>query len=215
MCSRLIVTETIGHKCSFILAFRISHGIVLKSGIPHFVIFGRTCHKLIVWNSTRVGTPLCVNSNVTFAYLTRLGSDDDDTIGTTGTIKSRRRSILQYCHTFNIRRVNRVDIAIVWRTVNYDKRIVTSIDRADTTYTDSRSRTRSTRSFYHLHTSGLTFQSINNVGYLNLTNLFCAYNSSRTSKGTLLLSTVSNNHHLIQSVIICIQNNLHVLASLY
>ena len=198
MCICLTVTETIGHSCSFILAFSISHGIVLKSGIPHFVIFGRTCHKLIVWNSTRVGTPLCVNSNVTFAYLTRLGSDDDDTIGTTGTIKSRRRSILQYCHALNIRRVNRIDIAIVWRTVNYDKRIITSIDRADSTDTDCRGRTRSTRSFYHLHTSGLTFQSINNVGYLNLTDFTCAYNSSRTSKGRFLFSTISNDHHFVK-----------------
>ena len=43
--------------------------------------------------------------------MTTLGSDDDNTIGTTRTIDGGRRSILQYVDAFNFRRGNIADTA--------------------------------------------------------------------------------------------------------
>ena len=79
------------------------------------------------------------------ALLSLLGSDDDDTIGCTGTIDGCRRSILQHSHTLDIRWVDHTEeVAAVtrdttllqWHTIEHDKRVVAGIQRSTTTHTD-------------------------------------------------------------------------------
>ena len=89
--------------------------IVVKSLVPHLVVSSRALDSLVLRSSLRVRTPLSIYSKSTLlAFLGALGCNQDNTVTTTGTIKSCRRSILQHCHAFYVGRVDVVERATVW-----------------------------------------------------------------------------------------------------
>ena len=71
---------------------------------------------------------------------------------------------------------------------------------------------RLARTRVDLHTGSLTLDSINGIGSLNLANLICTNNSSRTGECTLLLLTVSYNYYFVHSLGIGLQRHLHAIA---
>ena len=104
--------------------------------MPCFVVLGRISNVVIVTSSARVRTPLCINSDRGCTFLTILGSDDDNTIGTTCTVKGSRSCILQYSHRCNILWVDRVHISIKRSTIYNNQRLAISVNRTDTTNTN-------------------------------------------------------------------------------
>ena len=68
------------------------------------------------------------------ALLTLLGSDDDDTIGSTATIDRSRCSILEYLNALDIITIELVHTSLGWHTINNIKRIIV-VQRTDTTNT--------------------------------------------------------------------------------
>ena len=103
------------------------------------------------------------------ALLSLLGGNDDNTIRCTGTIDGSRRSILQHCHALNISRVDHTEevagitrdaTLFQWYTIEYDKRVITCIERSTSTHTNGTTSRSRTTVRHDLHTRNLTINQL-------------------------------------------------------
>ena len=97
------------------------------------IIKPRILDVIITLQSLRIETPLCIHVDLGITELGLLGSDHDDTIGTTRSVKGVRCSILEHCHRLDISRVEVVHITGIRYTVHHVKRSSTRCDGTDTT----------------------------------------------------------------------------------
>ena len=149
-----------------------------------------------------------VNTKVTgivhlqrLVFLTILGCDDNDTIGSTGTVDGTCRSILQNLDGLDIIWREVTDSGTHWHTVDDIERS-RATEGADTTDTYARVSTRLTVGC-NLHTSHLTFEHGRDVGVRYLLHLLSVHNRYGTGKVSLLLRTITYYNHLVEQVIVC------------
>ena len=99
-------------------------------------------------------------------------SDNDDTVGSTGTINGCSRSIFQHRKRLNIFRIHHgktvrhtLDTAVIdGQSINHNQRIVAGIQGRTSTDTNLRTSTRSTIIGNHTHTGYLSSQHILCIG---------------------------------------------------
>ena len=154
------------------------------------------------------------------ALLSLLGSDDDDTIGCTGTIDGCRRSILQHGHALDIRWVDHTEeVAAVtrnttllqWHAIEYDKRVVAGVQRGTTTHTDGTTRRGRTTVRHDLHTRNLTIDQLLWRRNKTLVEVLCLHRSHGTSQVALACSTITDNHDIGKRLAIRFEIYLHII----
>ena len=128
-----------------------------------------------------------------------VGSNHDNTIGTTRTIDSCCRSILKDVHSLNIVRINIADCSCKWNTIKNNKWVVAGCQRTRTTYTNLHWSTWLRRSLHHLYTSNTSLKSICYITSRNLTKHIALYWSYGTSYSLLTLSTITNYNNIIKN----------------
>ena len=155
--------------------------------------------------------------------LTTLGSDDNDTVGTTRTINSCSRGILQ---DFDILDIMRVDHAqrvtallilgstiawsrtgIEWDTIHDVKRLRRSRERVGTTYHDTHTTTRSTVALVNLHTCHLTLHTVSQVERTTLHQVFTLQGTQGTAQVALLHRTITYDNNFIHHLGIFLHRN--------
>ena len=94
-------------------------------------------------------------------------------------------------------------------TVSGVQRSTGSINRADTTNTDFRIRSRLTACRTCLHTGHRTFQYTGYTGSLQLLNFPCFHGRSSSGKAIFLCGSVSDYHNLIQLLTFRFQRNIN------
>ena len=128
-------------SCS-IQTHRTRHSIVLHSQ-PRCLHPLVSTQTLILTNTTSINTIVDLEIDSWLdAILCTLGSNQDNTIGSTVTIKGSRSSILQYRHALDVVRVQLRDITIKSSAIYHIKRLVSILYQgSDTTDVDSWSLT--------------------------------------------------------------------------
>ena len=145
--------------------------------------------------------------------LTTLGSNEDNTIGSTRTINGSR-SILQYGNTLNIIRIQATERTI-GNTIYYNQWGCITHCTLTTNKNIGIISTRLTCTGIGDDTRCLTSQGISNIGSSHLTQLVTTNRRYRTSKGCLLLGTITYDNQLIQKLVVCLQSNLATLDDGY
>ena len=131
------------------------------------------------------------------ALATLDSSDDDDTVGTTGTIDGRCGCILQDIHRLDVCGVDVGELSHERYTVEHYQRVVACAQRALTTDTDLHFCTRLRVCLSHEHTSHTTLESLSSIGSCNLVQFLTSDVSHRTRDSLTALSTITDDHHLI------------------
>ena len=142
-----------------------------------------------------------------------LGSDKDDTVGTTRTINSRSRSILQNINSFNIGRVDILNTAVLNNhAVNNIQRPLFGIDRALPANIDISYFTGSLAGG-DVHTCCFSLHSFQ--GILNRHCFQFFFSNPRHSTGyvAFFLNAISHNYYFIQRFRIFLKCNLEISIS--
>ena len=158
-----------------------------------------SCRKSIQSLSHLLPRIVCVVRYTYLTLLTTLSSNEDYTVGTTRTVDSCRRSILQYCDIFDIGSRNIAD-TFHWETIDDIKRCIVASDRATTTYTNLHLRIRRTFGSGDLHTSHLTLQCLSGIGHRNSFKSLVANCSYRTCQVLFLDCTITDDNDVVQTV---------------
>ena len=101
-----------------------------------------------------------VQCHLSLSFLTFLGGDNHHAIGSTWSIQSSSRSILQYGHRLNILRVNRTQRTIEWNSINNIQRTATCIDRTEATNNNGWTRSWLTTTRGSRYTRNLTIEGL-------------------------------------------------------
>ena len=110
------------------------------------------------------------------------GGDDDDTVGTTGTIECIGRCILQHCHRCHIGRVDAVPFAVVGHAIEHDERIVACVDGTDASDAELRVGIRCAGVGVRLQARYASLQGIHHVVHLTLLYQFHVNHIGRARK---------------------------------
>ena len=143
--------------------------------------------------------------------LASLGRDQDHTCGTTRTIDSGSRSILQYVDTLYILRSHTGEAA--FQTVNQYERCVSTLEGDDTTQADAGSGTRVTRAIADGQTSHLTFNQVTSIVDITLSEVLSLYAGDSRGDITLALRTITDDDDLVQEGIVFLEG--HVATGLH
>ena len=162
----------------FLTAEKLHITLVIRSKVLVFI----TIESLIICSQSGIVYPLCSVHHLGYimecresygtcivqghlAFLTLLGSNEHNTIGTTCTIDSGSRSILQYLDALDILRVDILDTTVLDNhTVYYIERSTAGTDRALTTDGDTTYCTRTLR-VGDIHTGSLTLHTLQGILY--------------------------------------------------
>ena len=161
----------------------VAYIIIIESLVIGFVILGRVGDAVVIYGSTTVAAPFCLEGNSSLLSLTLLGGNHDDTIGTTGTIEGVGCRILQHGDTLHIVRVEVVPSAIVWSTIHDNERRCSGVDGTEATDGKRRGGCWRTGCIGHLHTGYLALQSAEHIGKLLFLQQVAFYNARRTCEG--------------------------------
>ena len=142
--------------------------------------------------------------------LAGLGRDQDYTCGTTRTIDSSSRSILQHVDTLDILRSHTGEAA--FQTVDQHERCVGTLERDDTTQTDRGSGTRVTRAIADGQTSHLTFNQVTGIVDITLSEILSLHAGDSRGDITLTLGTITDDNNLVQEGIVFLK--CHIAAGL-
>ena len=148
------------------------------------------------------------------ASLTTLGGDDDDTIGTTGTIDSGRRCILQYLHRLNVGWVD-VEGRTVCHTIHENQRIIGSQHRTGTTKIDAHSRTRLTTALLQVHARNLCLHRLHRIRRSYILQVIRLDRSHGTREVAFLNDTIADDNQLIQRVVVLFHYNRNSVLTTY
>ncbi|CCY37512.1 unknown [Alistipes sp. CAG:831] len=121
-----LTAEGVAHtgRCiveSIVMGVTLVDSCIVERFIHQFYIF-ILIYKVVAGNSAGLPADLSLEIHVYAAFLTFLGSDDNDTVGTTGTVQGSGRCVLQHGHRLDILRVDGVDITVIGDTVNHIQR---------------------------------------------------------------------------------------------
>ena len=150
--------------------------------------------------------------NLYLSFLTTLCRNDNNTIGTTRTIDSGWRSVLQYVDALY---VVRSDVANrrYRETVYNIKRWVVLWKRTSSTHTDLDLCVRWTFCCGYCHTSHLTLNSLWSRRNRNVGKVLCRNRSNGTCQVFLLYSTVTDNHDIVQCSSLVFHYNVNTTLS--
>ena len=171
-----------------------------------------------------------VITDIVLAVGAFLGSDDDHTVGTTRTIDSGSRNVLQHLDALNIRRIQERQrikrsitglgtstgggrIIIDDETINHVEGFVTTRDTITTTDADDAGSTRLTRGLCDVQTSHSTLQGTL-YGIVLLAEHISIYRRDATGEFQTLLGTITHNHHFVEFAGVIYQRDLHGLLKI-
>ena len=96
----------------------VGAGKVVKCTVVCFVILGGILDKIVILCGAGIEAPLGVDRNLGFAEFGTLGCDEDHTVGTAGTVKSIRCSVLEDGHRLDIVGVESIDVSSIRSSVD-------------------------------------------------------------------------------------------------
>lgn len=82
----------------------------------------RVVDVVILYATVGVDTPLRRDVDSCFSTLCALGGNEDDTVGTAGTVKCVGCGILQHRYVLDVSGVDVIPITVVRKSVKHDKR---------------------------------------------------------------------------------------------
>ena len=173
-------------RCTRLVQFILIECIVIR--IEHSNLFGSLTYTI---GYSEIDLRL--------AFSTRLGSDDNDAIGTTGTIDGSRRSILQYIHRLDVSRSDVTDAGYREAVDNIERRIVLR-KRATATNADFHIGIRRSFRSGNLHTCHFSLQGFRCIRYGYRLQLFGTDGRYRTCQVLLLYRTIADYNHLFQGL---------------
>ena len=138
--------------------------------------------------------------------VTLLGSNDDDTVSSTGTVDCSCSGVLQNLHGLNVVRVDGVDVDSLYTV--HDDQWVGTVNGAHTTYTDSGLSCRTT-GVVDGNTCCLTLKCLSEGCYRNLGQSIAGYNGNRTGDILLCLGGVSYYDNILKYLGVFNEDNLH------
>ena len=157
--------------------------------------------------SIRSKPHIAIIRNLGFTGLASLSCNNDNSIGTTGSINSCCRRIFQHIYLFNIIRIHKVQIS-TRHSVNDNQRRGRSCYRINTTDFDVIPSTRFVIGAYDRHSGKFTLQSTGRVCIASPYQICIGHGSYRTCQIRFLHSSISHNHHFTQGFCILPQHNI-------
>ena len=144
-----------------------------------------------------------------------LGSDDDDTVGSAGTVDGGCGSVLQDVEALDIGRIDHgeevgqtLDTVVVHcKTVDDDERIIGSVQGRTSTDTDGGAATRSTASTGNADAGDLTGQHILGVNDNTLVHGVRFEGGHRAGEVALLDGTVADDHDLVEELAVLLEGD--------
>ena len=124
---------------------------------------------------------ISIVAHLCLAFLTALGSHQDNTVSTTATIDGGRRSVLQHGDVLNVIGRNVTD-TLNGETIDNVQRLVRLGDRTTATHTNLNFSIRRTFSCCNLHTNHLTRQGLRSVGNRYCLQGIATYRGHRTGE---------------------------------
>ena len=194
-----LVGQVVGqfHQSDFVLQFLILPGIEHLRRVVHL-------RERIVG----VQTHLC------HTFLTLLGADDDDTVGSTATVDSGRGGILQNLDVIDIVGREEVDI-LEGHAVHHIQRIVGTVQRSGTTHANGGRRTGLSVRLRNLQTGGLTLHTL--CGTDDGTSFQVFRRDAAHGGGHVLTlhTAIADGHHFFEYIGLFLQHHLQALCGLH
>ena len=190
----------------------LAHGQCIGDGrvVPHLSIGIGVGEIHELGNLLYSGT--CRHGHRGLAGRTALGCHQDHAVGATHTEHSRGGGILQDRDISDFIGVELSERAL--HTVDEHQRLC-RVQRTGTTHSDDRLiGARHTRRLYHRHTGQLTLQGVSHTGHRCLQQLVTTHGRDSTRDGDLLLLTIGDDHHLLQTLQVGLQADVHLTAGL-
>ena len=144
------------------------------------------------------------------AHRTFLCGDDDDTVGTTGTVDGSSRSILQNVDALDVAWANIAELTHEWDTVEHDERVVAGRERTLTTDANLHFLTWLGGSLRHEHTSDTSLQCLSSVGGSNLIQFLTTDVGNGTRHSFAALGTITNHHHFVDVVAVLLHHDVEL-----
>ena len=191
---------------------RVVH--VVADGFPSdLIVLAGIGDDVVGRNGAGVHTHLGVEVDVHLAGLAALGGDDDDTVGTTGTVHGVGGCVLENGDGLDVLCGNGVQGTLIRHTVHDDKRAGGSAHGTETTDLDAGTGTRSTGGAGGHQTGHGTFQGLGHVGSLHLGEFLTAELGGGTGERRLLLNAVGYNDGLFQCLGVLFQEDIDIRAA--
>ena len=166
-----------------------------------------------LWKSVYIrNTDVSIVADLELTFLTLLGGNEDNTISSGRTIDGTRSGILQNVDTFDVGRVQVVDVTCY--TVNNIKRSGVAVSTG-TTDRNLETITWLTRVGLDVNTRSLALESTQCLSGVQFSDIFTLYFYSSTCNEFLLLDTVTYYYHFVQTFGIFLQCNLIILSTTY
>ena len=188
--------------------------LVLASILTELAECGTVHHRILLEDTPEAHITIIGHFGGS-ALSTLDGGDDDYTVGTTGTVDSGSRGILQDIHRLDVGGVDVRKGTHEGDTIEHDQRVVRSSQRALTTDTDLHLGTRLRRSLCHKHTGDTTLQGLGGVGGCHLIQLLTTDVGHRTRHGLTTLGTVTDDHHFVHHVTVFFKIYTHTVGGLH
>ena len=211
----------IGHRKLVVLGETCAIDLILPVGTIHEV--GRQFHQanLVLQGLVLLGIERClivahgvhthmsVEANLGDTFLALLGADDDDAIGCTRTVDGCRRGILEHLDALDVICTQIVDIG-KRHSIDHVERVVRTVERSGTAYTDGGRRTRLSVGLRDLQACSLALHTRN-----------CAHDGAgfevlgrygRNGCGHILAPyrSITDYHYLVQVGALLFEHHLHV-----
>ena len=155
-------------------------------------------------------TYITVKCNSRFSvFTTALGSNNDYTISTTGTVDSCSRSIFQDVDCFNFRRVKGRHTVFAGETVDDIQRFVTLSNGNTTTNPNRNGSSGSTFTLHNLHTCHAAGKGLCDITGRNFRKFFAINRSNRTGQVLTFYSCITDGYNFVQQYGICLQRYIN------
>ena len=155
---------------------------------------------------------ISIVAHVNLTALTALCCNEDNTVCTTATVNSGRRSVLQYCDVFDVACRN-IANALNREAVDDIKRVVTLGDRTTTTHADLNLCVRRTLCGRYLHTGHLTGKCLRSRCHRHCLQGFAVYCCHRTGEVFLANRTVTDYDNVVQRGSVVLKNDVQTTLS--
>ena len=189
---------------------------VVQTHPRHSHIFLWTCHHIVQWQQTHVGTILHVHIYLAFLVgVTLFGCDHYHTIRTAATIQCCSCCIFQNGCRSNITWIDRRDVTVVGHTIYHVQWRLTTTQGAHTTNYQCSIGTWLTRRVDNLYTCHLTGQGLWHLSWALLLNHLSIYTLSWTCETTLRHVAITRYDNLLNHLGSFVQYHRHALFDGY
>ena len=171
-------------------------------------------HKLILVGQVRLrdGTGLHTDGRLevdhVVAVRAALGGKHDNAVGSTGTVQSGGRSVLEDGHALDVVRVDGGKGAIERNTVHDIQRGAGGVDGTGTADPDGSAFTRLTGTGSRGDTGDHTFQCLGDIGDGTLLEAFTLNCTGRTREGRFLRGTIGHDDGLVERLGVRVQDHV-------